>query len=66
MAEAELELNKNKSTISYFDIYKKHQISDDDFKEALNYYSKSPQKLELIYTNILEQLTKEKSMLDQQ
>ena len=74
VAEASLELNKNKDvenakiklSKSYSDIYKKNEISEKDFKEALNYYSNKPQKLEQIYTNILEQLNKDKSRIDQQ
>ena len=51
---------------AYFNIYNKNQISEKDFKETLDYYSENPEKLEQIYTNILEQLTKERSKLDQQ
>ena len=51
---------------AYFNIYKKNKISEEDFKETLNYYSENPKKLEQIYTNILEQLTKERSKFGQQ
>jgi len=74
LAEAIFELNKNTNmqnaenelANSYFYIYKNHKISEEIFKETLNYYSKNPEKLEQIYTNVLEQLTKEKSKLDLQ
>lgn len=74
LAEANFELNKNPSVEnakkelvnSYFEIYKKHRISEQDFKEALNYYSEHPEKLEQIYTNVLEQLNGEKSKIDRQ
>ena len=74
LAEATFELKKNKDveiakkklTNTYFYIYKKNKISEDNFKETLNYYSLNPKKLEQIYTNILEQLNTEKSKIDQQ
>ena len=74
LAQATFELNKAKDlesakkelANSYFDIYKKYLISEETFKENLNYYSENPEKLEHIYTNVLEQLTTERSTLDQQ
>jgi hypothetical protein len=74
LAEAAFELKKNKDmeiaknelSNTYFYIYKKHQISEDEFKETLNYYSGNPEKLEPIYTNILKQLNAEKFKIDQQ
>ena len=74
LAEAAFELNKakniedanNKLGIRYFHIYKKHQVSEMEFKKTLDYYSKNPKKLEQIYADILAQLTKEKSTLYQQ
>tara|TARA_B100001250_G_C19796068_1_gene788769 strand:+ start:1081 stop:1425 length:345 start_codon:yes stop_codon:yes gene_type:complete len=74
LAEATFELNKNndvedaknKRTNSYFEIYKKNNLSEEDFKATLNYYSEHPEKLEQSYNNILEQLSAEKSKIDQQ
>jgi hypothetical protein len=74
LAQATFELNKAKDmesakkelANSYFNIYKKYQISEEAFKENLNYYSENPEKLGHIYTNVLEQLTTERSTLDQQ
>ncbi len=70
LAEANFELNKNPSGENakkeLVEIYKKHRISEQDFKEALNYYSEHPEKLEQIYTNVLEQLNGEKSKIDRQ
>ena len=74
LAQATFELNKAKEmesakkelANSYFDIYKKYLISEEVFKENLNYYSENPEKLGHIYTNVLEQLTTERSTLDQQ
>ena len=74
LAEATFELNKtaniknakNELANAYFDLYKKHQISESDFKEAFNYYSENYEKLDQVYTNLLNQLTKERSQLDQQ
>jgi hypothetical protein len=71
LAEATFELNKNNGienannelANTYFDIYKKNQISEADFTAMLNYYSA---ELEQIYTDILNQLNKENSSIDQQ
>ena len=61
-----LEKSKNELSNSYFNIYKNYHISEEDFKKTLNYYAEKPEKLEKIYTNILHQLTKQKSTVDQQ
>jgi len=74
MSEAAFELNKSKgvenarNTLanSYQSIYKKHDIADTTFSKSLDYYAKNPGKLEKIYTNVLEQLTEERSTLNQQ
>ena len=74
VAEAAFELNKSKglgnakNTLanSYQPIYKKYDIADTTFSKSLDYYAKYPEKLEKIYTDVLEQLTKESSALDQQ
>jgi hypothetical protein len=74
LAEANFELQKNKGlekaknelSNSYTSIYKKHNVSEEKFKETLNFYAQNPEKLEQIYTNVLEQLTKGRSVLDQQ
>ena len=74
LAEAHFELHKTKGmekaknelVNSYTSIYKKHNISEEKFKETLNFYAQNPEKLEKIYANVLEQLTKERSTLDQQ
>ncbi len=73
LAEGSFELNKrkgreaakNKLTTSYLNIYKKYGISKKTFEETLDYYSENADKLEHSYTNILKQLNKEKSKLDQ-
>ena len=74
LEEANFEINKNNSlknaknelTKAYFEIYKKHEISEDDFKRTLIYYSKNPIKLERAYTNVLEALKKGDSKSDPQ
>ena len=74
LAEAKFELQKNNGigkaknelTNSYTSIYQKHNISEEKFKESLNFYAQNPEMLEKIYTDILEQLTKDRSALDQQ
>jgi len=74
LAEVTFEINKSKGmenaknelANAYFDIYKENKISEESFKKTLNYYSENPEKLNQIYTNVLEQLTNERSKLDQQ
>ena len=73
LVEAAFELNKSKgiedakNTLvnSYQSIYKKHNITDTTFSKSLDYYAKNPEKLEKTYADVLEQLTKERSTLDQ-
>jgi hypothetical protein len=74
LAEAKFELQKNKGigkaknelTNSYTSIYQKHNISEEKFKESLNFYAQNPEMLEKIYSNVLEELTEERSTLNQQ
>ena len=73
LAEANFELEKNKDiekakdelSNSYTSVYKKHNISKEKFEKTLNFYAQNPEKLEKIYTNVLEKLTKDRSALDQ-
>jgi len=73
LAEAAFELNKSKgmkntkNTLanSYQSIYIKYNITDTTFSQSLDYYAKNPEKLEKTYADVLEQLTKERSTLDQ-
>ena len=74
LAEGAFELNKVKnmgnaqSTLesSYISIYSEYKISAIEFKTTLNYYAQHPEKLENIYSNVLEKLTEERSTLNQQ
>jgi len=74
LVEAAFELNKSKGVInaknslanSYQSIYKEHNIDDSTFSKSLEYYAKHPEILEEIYSAVLEQLTGERSTLDQQ
>ena len=74
LEEAAFELNKSKGVInaknslatSYQSIYKKHNIDDSTFSKSLGYYAKHPEILEGVYSTVLEQLTDERSTLDQQ
>ena len=74
LAESSFEINKNKNlknarvelSNSYFNIYNNNQTSEEEFKETLNYYSKNPEKLKQIYANVLQQLTNERTKIDQQ
>ena len=74
LAEAKFELHKTKGmenaknelAYNYSSIYKKYEITLDDFDKTLDYYAQNPEKLEKIYTRVLEQLTKDRTILDQQ
>ena len=74
LAEAAFELNKSKgmenakNTLanSYQTIYKRYDITDTTFSKSLDYYTKNPEKLEKIYTDVLGKLTNERSTLDRQ
>ena len=57
---------KNTLANSYQSIYKKHDISASTFSKSLDYYAENPEKLEKIYTDVLGQLTNERSTLDRQ
>ena len=57
---------KNELAHNYSTIYETHEITADDFNKTLDYYAQHPEQLEKIYTRILEQLIKDKTILDQQ
>tara|TARA_B100000902_G_scaffold44294_1_gene51866 strand:- start:6525 stop:6872 length:348 start_codon:yes stop_codon:yes gene_type:complete len=73
LAESSFELNKRKDidyaekklNNDYIEIYNKYNITKKDFEKTLNYYIKnSEEELLLIYTEIINQLEKEKSNLN--
>jgi len=74
LAEAKFELHKTKGmdnaknelAHNYKTIYKIHEVSPDDFDKTLDYYAQHPEQLEKIYTRVLEQLRKDRTILDQQ
>ena len=74
LAEAKFELRKTKGmknaknelAHNYSIIYQRHEVKADDFDKTLDYYAQHPEQLEQIYTRVLEKLTKEKTILDQQ
>ena len=73
LAEANFELLKTNSkevaqnTLlnNYQEIYSKYNIDKNEFQQTIEYYSNYPEKLEGIYSKVLEGMTKERSMLDQ-
>jgi len=74
LAEANFELLKTNSkevaqnTLlnNYHEIYSKYNIDKNKFQETLEYYANHPDKLEAIYSKVLEDIKKERSMFDQQ
>ena len=74
LAEANFELLKTNSkevaqiTLlnNYQEIYRKYNIDENEFQQTLEYYANHPEKLEGIYSKVLQDITEERSMLDQQ
>ena len=74
LAEAKFELHKTKGmenaknelAHNYRAIYETHEITTNDFDKTLDYYAQHPEQLEKIYTRVIEQLTKDRTILDQQ
>ena len=74
LAEAKFELNKTKGMENaknelahkYINIYETHEITVSDFNKTLDYYAQYPEQLEKIYIRVIEQLTKDRTILDQQ
>ena len=48
----------------YDSIFNLHEITYEDFKKSLEYYSLKDKQLELIYTNALEEIKKKNSRLN--
>ena len=57
---------KNNPYNMHLEIYSRHNISEEKFKLSLDYYCDNPEKLEKIYTKILNELSKEISNYDLQ
>ena len=74
LAEANFELVKtngkevaqNTLLNNYQEIYSIYNIDKNEFQQTLEYYANHPEKLEGIYSKVLEDITEERSMLDQQ
>ena len=69
LAEANFKIKNtinNKTQDYYFELYTKYNTSQEDFQKTLKYYSEKPEKLEPIYTQILEELIKERANLEKQ
>tara|TARA_B110000003_G_scaffold274701_2_gene315312 strand:+ start:235 stop:588 length:354 start_codon:yes stop_codon:yes gene_type:complete len=62
----EIEYAQNTLANSYKTTYEKYNVSEVNFVKSLVYYTENPKKLEKIYSQILEELTKKKSTLNQQ
>ena len=50
--------------INYKDLFKKHNVSSSDFEKCMKYYSKNPEKLSQIYSEILENLKNQYSLIE--
>jgi hypothetical protein len=74
LAEAKFELHKTKGmenakselAHNYSSIYKTHGVTEKDFDKTIDYYAQHPEQLEKIFTGVLEQLKKDRTILDQQ
>ena len=60
------ELAQNTLLNNYQEIYSKYNIDKNEFQQTLEYYSNYPEKLERIYSKVLEGITEERSTLNQQ
>ena len=73
LAEAKFELHKSKGienakielAHNYSSIYNTHGITKKDFDKTMDYYTQHPEQLEKILTSVLEQLKKDRTILDQ-
>ena len=71
LAEADFQLNKLKNIKEAksklkerrSEIFKKNNTTRKIFNKTLDYYSKKPEDLEIIYTEIIEDLQNKKSTL---
>lgn len=69
LAESTFEIEKNSHieqagenlSNSYKAIFEAHQIKEEDFQATLDYYSRHPKELEIIYDKVIEQLVEEKT-----
>jgi hypothetical protein len=67
LAEASFEINKkmdlknakNILASQYISIYKKHKINNEEFEKSMLFYSKKPDEIEKIYSNILNEISNE-------
>lgn len=74
LAEVKFELHKTKGmenakkelASNYATIYNESGITADDFEKTLQYYAEKPEKLEQIYASVLDQISKERTTLNQQ
>jgi len=44
-------------------VWKKHHITEDDYKKSLDFYTHNPNELDSIYENVLNDLSKQKAEL---
>lgn len=44
-------------------VWKKHHITEDQYKNSLNFYTHNPATLDSIYENVLSNLSKQKALL---
>src|SRR5579862_5118693 len=44
-------------------VWKKHHITEDDYKKSLDFYAHNPNVLDSIYENVLNDLSKQKAQL---
>lgn len=61
---SDLKSAENNLIINYNDLFKKHNVSSSDFEKCMEYYSKNPEKLSQIYSEILENLKNKYSLID--
>lgn len=61
---SDLKSAENNLSLNYRELFKKHNVSSSDFKKCMEYYSNNPEKLSQIYSEILENLKHQHSLVN--
>ena len=61
---SDLKSAENNLSLNYSQLFKKHNVSSSDFEKCMKYYSNNPEKLSQIYSEILENLKHQHSLIN--
>ena len=48
--------------ITYLEILNKHQVKEADFKVTMDYYLKNPEKLDVLYQDVVDDLSRREAI----